>query len=246
MTVFPDNIICTTSTITDGNMAFRFGSQDDVISARKHFLEKNTVTFENCVPMKSEHGKIIAVVDKKIAWCGATSRGETIPADVLVTQEKGLALLLTTADCQPVSFYDPVTSTIALAHISRHTLALQLATKTVSFLQTHFNINPADILIHIGPHIKKESYKFPLPLKTVSPILTPFIEEKDGYAYIDTLSASSQQLNEAGVLSKNISVSKIDTTISQNHFSHYRLQRDHTPEARMATIIALKNDAHKV
>ena len=222
-------------------MGFRFGAIDAVIENRTQFLAKNNLSYIDYIPMQSDHGDIIKIVDRNALTKEVSSQEEAAKADVLITQDKNLALLLTTADCQPVSFYDPETKTKALAHISRHTLAQNLAKKTVNFLCEDLHAHPADLLIHIGPHIKKESYEFPLPLKEVSPHLEPFIEEKDGYAYIDTVEACLWQLTCAGVSKENIDISDVDTATSKNHFSYYVATRDALPDGRLATVLAMSD-----
>ena len=235
---FPKNIVCETSTIADGNMGFRFGEPETVVANRKHFLEQHGFSLETYIPMKSEHGDIIVGVDNSMVKDSIHSQEETLEADVLATQEKDLALFLATADCQAISFYDPTTHTIALAHISRHTIALGLVQKTIDFLHKAYSTNPKDLLVHISPHIKKDSYRFKTPLEHVSPSIAPFITEKDGYASIDMESASLHELTQVGVQKTNITLSDIDTATSPNHFSHYCATRDNTPGGRLGTILA--------
>jgi copper oxidase (laccase) domain-containing protein len=240
MEIFPSNIACITSTKSDGNMGFRFGEADEVVTNRTQFLNKHGLSYEECIVMQSDHKDIIKIVNKETPEKAATSREDGIQADVLVTQEKDLVLMLTTADCQPVSFYDPKTKTIALAHISRHTLGLNLAQKTVGFLCENLGVYSEDLLIKIGPHIKKESYRFELPLQNVSPFIEPFIEEMDGFAHIDTTTACVWQLTKAGVTNENIAISDVNTATSPDHFSYYVATRDNIPDGRLATILAMQ------
>jgi len=240
MSNFPANIICETSTITDGNMSFGFGDIHEVLDNRTQFLAKNEIQFKNHICMKCDHGDIITPID----WSNIpTTSSETSPpenmivSEVLVTKEKGLALMLLTADCLPVSFYDPVTQTIALVHFSRQTIADMLPKKTVAFLHEHSHTDPSDLLVHIGPYIHTESYSFPLPQPDLSPAIAPFVSKTDTQAHIDLLSACIQQLTDAGVFTKNITSSDVDTAISQNHFSHFRSIKQNSPEGRLATIL---------
>ncbi|MFT5037417.1 MAG: hypothetical protein ACI9VM_000998, partial [Candidatus Azotimanducaceae bacterium] len=47
----PKNILCETSTISDGNMSFEFGDDGTVIENRKRFLEKHGTDYKNCICM---------------------------------------------------------------------------------------------------------------------------------------------------------------------------------------------------
>lgn len=240
MATFPASVVCETSTAHDGNMDFRFGEQEEVIDNRTRFLYKHGILYEDHIAMRCDHGDIISLVTSYHPEVGAHTQDEQIHSEVLVTQEKGLALMLFTADCQPTSFYDPVTQTIALAHISRQTLCNKLSEKTVRFLQDSFCVDPANLLVAIGPSIQKQSYAFLLPLQEAHPQIASFIEERDKVAHIDLTGAHLSQLRELGITDEHIEVSKEDTA-SPNYFSYYLMKKDATQkEARMASILMMQ------
>lgn len=225
-------------------MSFRFGEPEDVIANRHSFLQKNGFDYKDCVCMRCNHGSIIKAVsrDRNAQNLGATTREHTIQSEVLVTNDPSIVLMLLTADCLPVAFYDPVHSVIALAHLNRRTIAHNLGQRTVRFLTKHFDTDPHDLLIAIGPHISECSYRFPLPLTEPTPKqLLDHVRAAAGLISIDLVGAELAQLSAVGVQKKNISVSKIDTATSSKRFSHYRSQRDRShPEGRMATILSMK------
>ncbi len=227
MTISPE-LIFKTSSISDGNMSLRFDENNEVLHNRKNFVKDN-----NFICMRCTHGEKIKIVSEPSL--------DMPEAEVLITQEKGLALMLLTADCLPTGFYDPITKTIALAHFSRETIANGLPQKTIGFLRQKFNTNPSHLKIFIGPHIKKESYSFTAPLKYIKPLMTPFVNEANNQVHIDLLTAHNRQLITAGVLSKNITASKVDTFVSPEHFSHYESTRDgKKPHGRLATILMMR------
>ncbi len=241
MNNFPSEIVCATSKAKDGNMDFRFGNEEDVIQNRVRFLESHNIAYEDHIAMRCDHTDIINVVTSFNHEVGARSQEEQIHSEVLVTQEKDLALMLFTADCQPVSFYDPVTQTIALAHISRPTLCAKLSTKTVQFLKNMFCVEPENLLVSIGPSIQKDTYAFPLPLKEISPVLENFITEKNGKAYIDLIGAHKKELLSLGIKEENLSISQ-DNTVSPEYFSYFRMKNGSgEKEARVATILMMKS-----
>jgi len=244
MQQFPEHVYTKTSTIADGNMSFRFGDREEVLNNRRRFLKENGADYSNCVCMACDHGEQLIPIDWNTdkTHFGATAPEHTIKAEVLVTKEIDLSLMLLTADCIPAVFYDPVTEVIALAHLSRKTIAYELVQKTVGFLHTQFNSNPADLRVHFGPHIKKDSYQFKLPLIEPTPApLAPYIEIHNGVASIDMTGAEIVALTDAGVKRAHITVSDIDTARSPAHFSHYRTRRDSTvPEGRLATVAMIR------
>ena len=237
MSILGKNIINATSGKSDGNMSLRFSDKETIRNNLSRFLAEHNLNKPQSVMMECDHGEKIVLVDKE----SLTDKDDWLhyqPAEVLVTGEANLTLLLLTADCLPISFYDPITKTIALAHLSRQTTALELAKKTVRFLIDKRGVNPADLKVSVGPYIHAKSYCFPLPLEDKHPTIAPFITEADGIGRIDLKAANETALKEAGVNPKNIGWSPIDTATSPNHFSYYRHQRDQndTP-GRMATLL---------
>lgn len=233
MNFISSNILCQISTVRDGNMSFKGGDEEEVTSNRRTFLKKHGIEYSDCCAMTCNHGEAITLVTR--------SNQRPVQSEVLVTQQKNLALLLLTADCQPMSFYDPITQTIALAHVSRKTLVDGLIKKTISFLHEELGVESKNLHVSIGPSIKKESYVFPLPLQEEQPELQDFIKRTDGFAYIDLIGASMQQLKKAGIETEQILVSEIDTGSSSQYYSYYRMNKNNEKNtARMATVLMLR------
>lgn len=230
MTKFPSNILCETSTVSDGNMSFRGEDEKMVILRRTEFLKKQSIEYSNCCVMTCDHGETITLITEPSTT--------PILSEVLVTQLKNLPLFLLTADCQPMSFYDPVTETIALAHVSRKTLVAGLIQKTIAFLSNELDVDSKNLSVFIGPSIKKESYVFSLPLHEEPEALLGFVLKTNGFAYVDLIGASMKQLMHGGIESKQISVSKIDTGSSPEYYSYYRMKKNNEQDsARMATVL---------
>ena len=79
--------------------------------------------------------------------------GASAECDALVTNEPGVALVIFTADCTPIVFYDPVTGAVGAAHAGWKGTALGIAAKTVEAMVHHFGCDPANIRAAIGPNI---------------------------------------------------------------------------------------------
>jgi copper oxidase (laccase) domain-containing protein len=223
-------------------MSFKSDSRERVAQNRTTFINNCGILTSTYIPVHCDHGEtVLAVTDTDAVEVGNAAG---IHAEAVATQTKNLPLFLLTADCQPMSFFDPVTETIALAHVSRVTLGKKLPEKVVWFLQNTFGAKPEDLLVYIGPHIRKESYAFPLPLLTIDPLLAPHIYEENEQAHIDLLGASTELLTQSGVKLENISVSEVNTATSNNHFSYYRAKNDNSDTtARIATVLMIKHYA---
>ena len=241
MSEFNNDILCATSTRADGNMDFRFGDEMEVIANRTRFLAEYGLTYTDHIAMRCDHKDVITVVDHTHPARAPLNDRQQVYSEVLITQERNLALMLFTADCQSASFYDPITKTIALAHISRQTLVDGLSEKTISFMRQEFAVDPNDLYVHIGPSIHKENYAFTLPLQHTPPLLAPYIEEIDGYAHIDLLRAHSDILIAHGIQKDRISISPEDTGDGVQYFSHHHSVRTNSAdEARMANILMMR------
>ncbi|MGH2480853.1 MAG: peptidoglycan editing factor PgeF [Ktedonobacteraceae bacterium] len=73
--------------------------------------------------------------------------------DALITRQRGVALTLSTADCAPLLFFDPVTEAIGIAHAGWRGTARGIAAATVAAMSEQFGTRPADLLAGIGPSI---------------------------------------------------------------------------------------------
>jgi polyphenol oxidase len=240
MNNFPETVLCAISKASDGNMDFRFDDEETVINNRTRFLEKYGILYEDHIAMRCNHGDTINLVTSFHAEVGARSQEEQLESEVLITQEKGLALMLFTADCQPTSFYDPVTETIALAHVSRKTLTDDLSKKVVKVLEETYGTLPENLLVSIGPSVQRETYAYPLPLEEEHDALVGFIEEKDGMAHIDLVGAHIKQLTEVDIPLANISASTEDTA-GGDYFSYFKSKQEgQEDQGRMATILMLR------
>ncbi len=185
--------------------------------------------------MRCDHSDTITAVNRGTK----TDTYRMIDAEVLITQEKGLALMLLTADCLPTTLFDPVTQTLALAHFSRQTIADGLPAKLITYLNTHLNVHTEHLEVYVGPYIHKDSYCFPLPQPELPTPIAAFAGKTDKKIYIDLPAAHNAQLIATGVQEKNISYSLIDTVASRDHFSHYQSKNENAPQGRIATIAKL-------
>jgi copper oxidase (laccase) domain-containing protein len=238
---FPKNIVCETSTVHDGNMSFESGTVAEVTHNRKQFLEKNGASLTTYIPIRCNHEDTIVALTHNPRSEDTAEPEKGVVAEVVVTQEKNLPVFLLTADCIPLSFFDPVTKTIALAHISRVTLTKELVEKTVHFLNHNYGVSQKNLLACLGPHIRKASYRFPLPLLHSDSYIAPFTHVMNEYAHIDLTGAATHALIQSGVQHTHIAISEIDTGVSTKHFSYYRAKKDgEDTKNRIGTILMMQ------
>ena len=235
-----DRFICRTSEKSDGNMAFRFGSADEVLFSRRHFLSPYGIELKNLAVMQVEYGERIVMADEHLCGTGAFKEPGVL-AEALMTKEKNLFLFLPTADCLPVAYCDPVQEVIALAHLGWKPTMKRVAPKVIQRLSKDCGTKPEDILVSIGPGIHKESYRFVNPMQKDLPEWKPFLHDlPGGDTEVDLVGFNVAELVRAGVLESNIEVSPFDTAKSPDFFSHYRSVRTGEPEGRFATVLGMR------
>jgi polyphenol oxidase len=209
-----------TSNKKDGQMSIQFSPEDQVIDNRKRFVEKHGFKLEDCVLLLPEHkDKIKMAVGKEVI------------ADAVVTDKEGVVLFLLTADCLPITFYDPVKKVVALAHLGWQPTDLELSRKVVEYLVDNYRSNPSDLEVIIGPGAGP-GYCYESVQQEDNPRWRPYLNYRNGLVCVDFKKFNYDQLIKAGVT--KIEVSDIDTVTDENYFSHYR-----EGSGRMATIVAL-------
>lgn len=210
------------STIEDGNMAFTYGTKEEVAKNRSKFFSGIKIPPERAVFLEVVHGTKIVEGTTSLAGIGFNSQETAIKADAIVTKEKNLALVILIADCIPAIFYDVANGILGLAHLSRHNTKNAFSQILVSLLKRDYGTNLQDLKVFFGPSIKKESYILP--------------EYPKGY---DLVSDNVNQLLLKGVREENILIDSTDTAASSEFFSHYRAVKNKETEGRFAIVAML-------
>lgn len=84
---------------------------------------------------------------------GSVSHRAYPECDALVTNVPGVALMVFTADCTPILFWDPETGAVGAAHAGWRGTAAGIAAKTVQTMVSAFGCRPEQIRTAIGPNI---------------------------------------------------------------------------------------------
>lgn len=79
--------------------------------------------------------------------------------DALLTRQPGVCLCISTADCIPLLFYDPVRQAVAAAHAGWRGTVKDIAGKTVYAMQHEFGSRPENIYACIGPGISQTFFE---------------------------------------------------------------------------------------
>jgi YfiH family protein len=143
------------------------------------------------------HGAEVARVD-----AGA----RTIPnVDALVTDRRGLPLLVTCADCYPLILFDPRRRALALVHAGWRGTAAGIAGEAVRALSAEYGSRARDLVAGLGPGICAGCYEVTGEVagRFDGRFLEPSSRGGDRYQ-LDLAAANRAQLEEAGVTAGRI------------------------------------------
>lgn len=99
--------------------------------------------------------------EDNVRVCTLADRGKGLDrerdydADGLMTDVPGLPLVIFSADCIPILFYDPMRRVVAACHAGWRGTALGIAEKTVRRMEEVYGCQPSEIRAAIGPGISK-------------------------------------------------------------------------------------------
>lgn len=140
--------------------------------------------------------------------------------DALITALPNICIGVTTADCVPLLFFDPVQKVIAAVHAGWRGTCARITEKTVQEMVQTYNCRATDILVVLGPSISAEAYSVGEELienfRSARFNVSQIISKRNERIYLDLWEANRQSLLNAGILPENIEISGI-CTFTQSH-----------------------------
>ncbi len=145
--------------------------------------------------------------------------------DALVTNDPGTALMIYTADCTPMLFYDPVTGAVGAAHAGWRGTVSAIGAKTVAAMAANFGCDPKHIRAAIGPNIGfchfETDADVPRALTAAfGPEVEKFIRRSDEKYYVNLKEINALILRSAGV--RHIDISESCTVCEHTRFWSHR------------------------
>lgn len=137
--------------------------------------------------------------------------------DALITNKKGLSILIRTADCACVLLFDPVKNVIANIHAGWRGVAGKIVNFVIQKMRKTFDCNAGDLVAAIGPSIGPCCAAFTDPYRELPKFLHTYITEEGTF---NMWAAIEGQLRECGV--KNIENPRICTVCHNEDFYSYR------------------------
>ena len=159
---------------------------------------------------------------------GKNTRIPLCDIDGIMTDEKGVTLCSTFADCVPLMFYDPLKEVIATSHSGWKGTVGEIGRITVEKMTAEYGCDPKNILAVIGPAICKNCYEVDervaekvKAIKYIDP--KKVMDEKPlGKYMLDLKAVCEQTLYFAGILPENLLVSDICTACNSEYLHSHR------------------------
>ena len=164
-------------------------------------------------------------------------------ADGLMTDLPGVALIVYSADCIPILFYDPVRRVIAAVHAGWRGTAAGIAAAAVERMRDVYGSRQEDILAAIGPGIGPDCFETheDVPNAMTAALSTAVLRhikiKENGKFAVDLKNINAMRLEQAGLDPAHIAVSGVCTACAPDKFwSHRKLG---TSRGSMAAAIQL-------
>lgn len=159
--------------------------------------------------------------------------------DALITNQPGLLLTVTIADCTPVLIFDPTQKVVAAIHAGWKGTVAQIVQRTLRSMQENFGTLPPDCLAYIGTCIDHCDFEVDADVADHFEDLHKYWQEDKGKFLVDLKKANHTQLLHAGLQSRHIQVSPFSTFTRHEDFFSHRYEKGKT--GRMLAAIGLRS-----
>ena len=210
------------------NLGLSVGDDEkNVHENRRRFFEHLNIPLDRVVMQKQIHSDNINVVKES---CFIKD------SDALITNEKGLYLAISIADCIPVFLYSPDKRVIAGIHSGRKGTQYKIAFKVVQRMINEYGVNASELIAYIGPGISGDNYE--VSKDVAEEFYNCTYETENGKYFIDLKKEVYKQLTSAGLKKENIEVTSHCTFRDKELFHSHRREKGLT--GRMFGVIGIR------
>lgn len=215
------------------SMNLGFGRGDDqehVMENYRRFCAAVGIQPERIVFSDQVHEDTVCKVGQS-ETAGASLEKKLEKVDGIVTDEPGIALINSYADCVPLLFVDTKHRVAAGSHSGWRGTVKKIAHKTLEYMRELYGTQPGDVLAVIGPSICVSCYEVSEDVAEEFRSVFPkdqwetFLFEKPDYPgkyQLDLWRANQCILLDAGIKKGNISVACICTCCNSKHLYSHR------------------------
>ncbi len=167
----------------------------------------------------------------------------SVQADALVTNARGIAIGVETADCVPILLVDPETPAVAAVHAGWRSTVKMIVRKTVERMRDEFGCEPSRMVAAIGPAIGPECYEVDEPVMGPVKEAFPFwmdvaAPRGNGRWSLDLVKANRTLLVQAGLCEKNVHSLGMCTSCRRDLFYSFRAEGR---TGRMLSVVMIRS-----
>jgi len=221
-----------TGCLSSLNLSFtRPVSRESVITNFHIFCDACGIPADSLVLDSFAHGTVVLPVTA--SDCGRGFTEEALPpCDGLVTRDPACTLMTGHADCMAFYCYDPVTRSIGLAHAGWRGALDRIGSNLIVAMLEHFDANPADIRVGVGPSICPTCFEVGEDVATLFDVAYPGLALRgtsaNGKTTIDLWRAACCQFFEADILPEHMQLMGVCTVEEPERLFSHRRDRGQT------------------
>ena len=185
------------------------------------------------------HGNHVYVLKDPSIPVGEVAQFE---ADAIITHIPDCPIVVSTADCVPITIYDPIKHVVGVVHAGRLGTQKRILTNTVEAMSCEYDSNPKDLIVGMGPAIRGCCYELnepcALPFIKKSSLCSEFIKKTgENKFFLDLPKVNRFEGCEAGISMENIYTDGPCTSCENYRWYSYRREGK---TGRLMTLAMLK------
>lgn len=197
---------------------------------------------ERLMRVKQVHGNNVRVLARGHVRQGASDVRPD--ADAIVSNEPGLVLAVTVADCVPILIVDPVRAAAAAVHAGWRGTCARVAVAAIDTLSQKFDSDPADLIAAIGPSVGPDDYEVGQSVVDAFEKAGHDPQDLDRWflrsfakPHLDLWRANRDQLASTGMRGDHIYICGLSTVAYPDVFESFRVKGERA--GRMAGLIVV-------
>ena len=224
------------------SMNLSFSTGDGPEKVRENYRlwgEALGVDTSQMVLLKQTHTANVLAVDH--SFCGeGLYRPARSDFDGMVTDEKGVALVTSHADCTPVYIYDPVSHAIAMVHAGWKGTVGEIPAHAIELMKKKYGSRPEDMIAMIGPCISQKRFQCDRDVvdrvdqMSIDGSDQYYFDEAEGKFHVSLAGLNRKVLVSAGIPVENIDMNDACTYDNDElYFSHRRMGKERGGQAAL-------------
>lgn len=210
------------------NLVLKRGDEEESVKENyKLFCLATNFSLDSLVVPNLTHSKNIGVAKRENMGSGGLSLSNFPNTDGLITNQPGVTIATSHADCPAIFILDPVKRAIGLLHAGWRGTVQEIAREGIEKMHDEFGCISQNLICCISPAINKCCFQVGEEVinrvKEMGHIsLNDVIFERENKYYVDLYEINRQILINSGVKKENIILSDLCTMCNKDLFFSHR------------------------